>query len=337
LAVLLKKRLINPGTRKMTARQKLFFGTKRQRAAVSRRLTNKGKKRTKNHGKRVRNVGEIITLGLPRKKAIEVIKNPMPVKRRTRNAKRRRNAPNTWSSLYQNYYNPAGSSRIATRRRSRSAAYKGRRGNSSKTKLANPRRRRRSVRVITKYRYRNPARLANSRRRYHRRTVRRYRNPGFLSSDIAKVAGILGGATVTNLVAKQIPSKYTTGTLGYATLTAVAFGQGYVVKKFLRNNALGDDMMIGGLVLVAMKLMSDLFPSVSLPFSLTGGGMGLIGNSSFTNPQVPVPGSMGRFQIAPNYQQAINAAIPATRTLAGINQSVTMGGRTGSRRVGRIN
>ena len=243
----------------------------------------------------------------------------MPVRRARHGRARRKNAPRTWAGLYTSHY-------YGTKKKK--ARAKGRRSNGAKTKLANPRKHRRVTTVVTKHRYRNP-----SLRRFYRRTTRRRNNPGFLSGDLAKVAGILGGATITNLIAKQVPAKYTTGTLGYATLTALAFGQGYVVKKFFKNQALGQDMMIGGLVLVAMKLMSDYFPSVSLPFSMNG--LGVIGNSSFTVPQVPIPGSMGRFQIAPNYQTAINAAIPVVtaKTMNGINQSVTMGGRTGSRRL----
>lgn len=317
MAVLLKKRVFNPGKRRLTARQKLFFGSKRQRVAAAKSLSGKRvSKRTS--GKRVRNVGEIVTLSLPARKRItrEVITNPMPAKKRAVRRRRR-----------------ATSYRAATKR----VVRRHRRRNGSTTKVANPTRRRTRVKTVTKYRYRNPSVLV-SRRRY----ARRRRNPSFMGSDITKVAGILGGATLTNVIAKQLPSKYTAGTLGYATLTAVAFGQGYIVKKFLKNQTLGEDMMIGGLVLVAMKLISDLFPSVSLPFSLNGPGLGLIGNSSFTVPQVPIMGSMGRFQIAPNYQQAINAAAPqlptgsVVRTMNGINQSVTTGGNTASRRVGRL-
>jgi hypothetical protein len=317
MAVLLKKRVFNPGKKRLTARQKLFFGSKRQRTAAKRSLSNKGKRR--NTGRRVKNVGEIITLSLPKRKV--KLNNPMATRRR-RNSRRRRNAPRTWSALYRaKYYRTAKAKK---------------RSNGRRSKLANPRRRRRrnSSRVITRYRYRNPGRLVSRRRN----SSRRRRNPGFLGADITKVAGILGGATVTNLIVKQLPATYSTGTLGYATLTATALAQGYLVKKVFKNAALGEDMMIGGLVLVAIKLMGDLFPTFSL--GLSGGrGLGLIGNSSFTVPQIPVPGSMGKFQIAPNYQSAINAAIPPmpAKTMNGINTAVTMGGRTGARRVGRIN
>jgi hypothetical protein len=317
LAVILKKRLINPSKRKLTARQKLFFGSKQQRAAAKRSLSNRGKVRTTNKGshrtRRVRNIGEIITVKLPNRKAI---KNPMPATRRNsaRRSSKRRNAPRTWKGLYARAYYKAS----------------GKRKRSNRGKVANGRvaRRRNSSRVIV--RYRNPAKV------YRRKNRSRRRNPGFLTTNLAKVAGILGGATITNLIAKQLPANYTTGTLGYATLTATAIAQGYVVKKFLKNDALGEDMMIGGLVLVAIKLMGDFFPSVSLGLSGRGRGLGMIGNSSFPIPQVPVAGSMGRFQIPPNYQSAINSAVPVVQPAKGGMGAVTMGGVTRARRVGRL-
>src|ERR1700743_261142 len=179
MAVLLKKRLFNPGKgkRRLTARQKLFFGSKQQRAAAKRTLSNKGHRtRTKNSGKkRVRNIGEIITLSLPKKR--RVISNPMPkvarASRRRNGAKRRRNAPKTWSAMYQRAY------KRKKARKNPSSTHRRRRANSSTTIV---RRRRNPSRTRTVIRYRNP----NRRKRYS--AHRRRRNPGFLTGNLTKVA-----------------------------------------------------------------------------------------------------------------------------------------------------
>lgn len=291
----------------MSLKQKLHFGTKRQRNAAKASLSRKrhNPKRKSAH-RRLSNVGEIISLSLPnpskRRKNISMAK---VARKRNPGRKRRRNAPKAWSKLYAAHYRKSGRKRNPARRRAR---------------RSNPR-------VIVRYKTRrNPA------RRHHSRMHRR-RNPGINKDLLMKVVGNIGGFALTSFLTNMLPANLTTGTVGIGSTAIVALGQGWAVSKV--NKQLGEDMLVGGITYAVMKLINTFAPGI-LPASLSG--LGVIGNSSFTVPQVPLPGSMGRFQIAPDYQRAIAAAAAANASsgVSGLYPAANGGSRTSLRRVGRM-
>ena len=182
------------------------------------------------------------------------------------------------------------------------------------------------------YARRNPGVVKHRRRSYARvvRRARRRRNPGFTSGmggNFGKAIGIIGGALVTKIASGMLPSSLTTGVLGYLSIGIIALLQGKAIGKILKNPSLGNDMATGGYVYLALKIAGDYFPSLGLPFSLSG--MGLIGGSSFYTPQVNQPGSMGQF-ILP---AAVAGAIPPAVVGGGMKG---LGAGTSMRRVGRL-
>lgn len=288
------RRLVNPGRRKARRRrnlsplQKLFFGTKRQRASVK---ANRGKRkrnasrrhvsvRRKRYAKRKRNVSSILS----------VLPNPGRRRRRKRHANRRKVNKGKKIVVINRGVKMA---RTRKRRRNRARRYSRRR---------NPVYRGRIKRGMYKYSS-NPGRR---RRRRHNSVRRRHyrRNPGMLSGTAGKVVGVLGGIAVTRVLVGFVPAAFSTGILGYFATGAVAMLQGKLVGKLTHNPSLGNDFMIGGLAYLAVKLLNDFLPSVGSYVGLNG--MGQIGGSSFFVPQVPVGGNMGRF-VTP---AAISAAMP---------------------------
>lgn len=330
-------RFTNP--KRLTLKQKLHFGSKRQRAAAKvalsghRRRSNLGKKKKgltvssmkalafggsyqrkqaakqrrfmkygpKPKPKRESNIGEILTYRFP---------NPSNRKRRkvtnmAKSHRRRRRATNP-----------------STRRR---RVYR-RRTNPTPFARAHRRRRRNSPKVVV--RYRNP----NRRRHYSRR-----RNPGgvtgMFGGRVGKVLGVLGGATVTKLISDRLPLGLNTGFMGYISTAVVAILQGKLVGKVAKSPALGDDMVIGGFTYLAIKVINDLFPSfgTALPFGLKG--MGLLGRSNFYVPQVNKRGSMGQFLVPPGIPAPVMVAAGGMHGITGNAQG---GGRMGLRRMGRV-
>lgn len=223
----------------------------------------------------------------------------------TRTHNRRRNRRRNWR-------NPRA--RVSNRRHRRN--YTHRRHN-----------RRHNPRVVVRYRN----------RRHHRRHNRR-RNPGMLSGNMGAIVGVLGGAAITKVITGFLPATFMQGWTGYITtgVTAVVVGRG--TGAMLKNRQLGNWMMIGGLLIVALEVMSQFFPTLQLPFGLSPGtaGMGLISSSNFYVPQVNLPGSMASFVTPAGVTGAI-PVVPATTSTAmhGLGQQFSPGFRT-MRRIGRM-
>lgn len=306
--ILKARRIHNSGRKKkrMSAKQIRFFGTKRQRAALKSRPKRKNRARRRNFPARSR----ILSWSKGRGKAVPV--------RRHRNSGRRRRAKrkNVGEILTASLsgLNP-GRKKMARRRVRRHRTSNRRR----RVRAMNPRRRRRTV-VHHRRRRRtsNPRVVVRYRGRRHNRVRGRRRNPGFLSGKAGKVVGVLGGAALTSIMSGFIPAQFNTGIMGYFATGIVAYAQGKIIGKVTKSPALGDDMFIGGLAYLALKVISDMVPSIAgfLPFKL-----GQIAPNSFYIPQVPVPGSMSSFMVP--------SAIPTMVAQAGM-------GATRGRRVGRM-
>lgn len=144
--------------------------------------------------------------------------------------------------------------------------------------VSNPRRRRTARR--------NPPRR---RRRNYSYSRRRRRNPDF-GGSVVSVTGVLGGATLTGLILGLVPVQYSAGPLGYVIAIAVAFAQGTAVGKFSKNSKLGDAMTIGGLTVVALKLIGEFMPSLPIGLNLRGLGRGRgMGHLYAKAPMLPPP------------------------------------------------
>lgn len=295
------RRLVNPGKkRKLSPLQKLFFGSKRQRAAVK---ANKGKRKrvvaTKTvTRKRKRNVGSIITVW-PKGKS-----NPGKRKRYVRRKKINRGK----KVIIVNKGEKMATKKRRVSRRRRTVAVTHRRRRNSGTRAG------RSWSTYTKRsaKRRNPGVKRYSRRR---RTVRRNpgrrhvrRNPGMLTGTAGRVMGVIGGVAVTKLLCGFLPTSLSSGPLGYAATAAVAVLQGKLAGKFSKSSALGNDMLVGGLAYLTAKVLNDFFPTIGTYTGISG--MGLIGPSSFYNPQVNRMGNMGSFQIPNAVRGYVAGAIP---------------------------
>ncbi len=330
------RRLVNPGRRRrrngiakkvLSPLQKLFFGSKRQRAAVRKnssiRKSKKAIKRTMhpshasriavslygrdgykkrkrkfNTRRRKRNVGSIIT--------VRTKSNPG----RKRRYKRRRKVTVN-----------KGVTMARTRRRRRAVSNPRRRRvyhrRRRRAVAVNPRRRRRRARRNVsyvkrikrgRYMYSNPGRRRRRARVHHRRHYRR--NPGIMTGTMGRVAGMLGGFGATALLTGFVPAGLSTGIMGYISTGVVAVLQGKAVGKIMKSSALGNDFLVGGMAYLAVKVIKDMF-GYSIPgFS----GMGLIGGSSFYVPQVNRNGSMGSFLLP----SAVGGAIASIPTKAGM-------------------
>lgn len=301
---LTRVRVHNPGKRKLSLAQKLHFGSKRQRAAAKLALSSKHKKRRVVNGKRGkfaktdRKAGHKVDsyFGLPRlKRSIGTAKGDYKdasSRRRGRLSKapastRVGNPGEIITLTGLGMANPGikkGTNKMAKRR----------------TKRAGVRRRTRRAhnpKVIVRYRTRNAShrrrRRANtgrlvSRRRVHRR--HRRSNPGFLSGGVGMLIGIFGGAALTGAIASRIPGQLNSGIAGYLTTGVIAYAQGTIAGKVFKNPALGKNMITGGLIYLGLKIAGDFFPSLSLPFGLSG--LGAIAPSAFNYPQLPPGNSM---------------------------------------------
>jgi hypothetical protein len=149
-----------------------------------------------------------------------------------------------------------------------------------RTRRANP-----NVMVRYSRRRRNTGRVRSMRRRTHRRS-----NPGFLSGGVGMLVGIFGGAALTGAIAARIPGQLSSGIAGYLTTGVVAYAQGTLAGKLLKNPTLGKNMVTGGLIYLGLKIAGDLIPGLSLPFGLSG--LGAIGSSNFSYPQIPASNTM---------------------------------------------
>jgi hypothetical protein len=277
-------RASNPPKRKLSLAQKLHFGTKRQRAAAGLMLSMAGKR------KRVAN-------GRSRKKF-----GPLEANRKIRKAVKRDFLTGVSKHLYRKKKlatrvgNPgeiitlaglAGNpGRLRKRKvgiimaKRRTRKFSGVRRRVRRTRRANP-----NVMVRYSRRRRNTGRVRSMRRRTHRRS-----NPGFLSGGVGMLVGIFGGAALTGAIAARIPGQLSSGIAGYLTTGVVAYAQGTLAGKLLKNPTLGKNMVTGGLIYLGLKIAGDLIPGLSLPFGLSG--LGAIGSSNFSYPQIPANNTM---------------------------------------------
>lgn len=356
--VLKKRRLANAARRRrMTSKQIKFFGTKRQKNA----LRNASRRKVKKFHKRG---GPVYG---PRELGGGPVYASYPGKRRRRNqgggilSQAEHAASRAIRSVEQAAEDAIGAVTRQVNGRRRNV------GEILTVLPANPGRRRRSRVARTRRRNRGRVRLGNRRRTHNRRrrtynrghrrrnsprVVVRYRNRrhrrhnrrrnqgiGGFGGDIGKVVGVLGGAVVTALITGMLPSSMTTGTMGWITTAAAAVVLGQVVGRFSKNRSLGTFVTVGGLLLVALPLLSQMFPTLSLPFT-TGGthGLGLITSSNFYVPQVNMPGSMASFVTPAGVSAMIPApvSVPAT-ALRGLGQGASpLIGLRSARRTGRL-
>ena len=112
----------------------------------------------------------------------------------------------------------------------------------------------------------------------------------------------------------------------YIVGALIAYLQGKVVGKFMKNPGLGENMAVGGYTYVALKALNDLLPSFASfsPFGVSGLGL-ITSANSWGPPWVPVGGSMTKYVKPGGVPMMI--APPATTGMHGL-------GRV--RRVGRL-
>lgn len=339
--VMKKRRLVNAGRRRMTAKQIKYFGTARQRAALknSRRRRNTGPKRR--HVGRRRNQGGDVVSRVERaaEHAIEKIEdlaeNALGGVTHLGNRGRRRNVGEILTVLPAN---PGRRKKMAaTRTKNR------RRSNRGRVRASNRSRRRNRNRGAVR-RHRNRSRMANPkvivryRNRARRHNYGRRRNPDFLRGDAGAVVGVLGGAAVTSILTGFLPSNFTTGWMGYIATGVVAAVQGQVIGKVFKNQKLGNWLTVGGMVIVALKIAGDMgFQIPGLTTSSGTSGMGMITGSNFYVPQVNMPGSMASFVTPAGITGAIPVmpAASAGAGMHGLGQQYHPGFRS-MRRVGRL-
>ena len=133
-----------------------------------------------------------------------------------------------------------------------------------------------------------------------------------LTGTAGRVLGVVGGVAVTKVLSGFLPASFATGVLSYVGIGAIAVLQGKLVGKFSKSSQLGNDMMVGGLAYLAAKVLNDFFPSIGAYTGISG--MGLIGGSSFYNPQVNLNGSMGSFVVP----SAVMGAMPVMAASKGV-------------------
>lgn len=258
-------------TRKLSLKQKLHFGTSRQRAAAKLALHRKRKapKRNPTSKRRVtrrkvtrRNPALVVTLGALNPRRKKMAKRRKSVRRRKAVANPRRRVARR---------------RPAVRRRRRAVA------NPTPRRRRRVSRRRRAVA--------NPRRKSYSRRR---------RNPisVFGSSGSSAMLSMIGGGLVGVAAAKLIPRTLSStlsgitggmGQYGGLVLTGVsAWAAGWAATKFV-NPTFGNAVLFGGLMQLGSVALNLFLPSFSVggvPLALSG--MGEFVPGSFAVPQNPL-------------------------------------------------
>lgn len=303
----LSARTSNPSKKRMTLKQKLHFGTARQRAAAKAALSGARKR-----------------VGNPRSRKSIVSKYSAGVNRKQRKAMKagdktkafyRAKASGVRAAARQlkehlRIGNPAQIITLTnpgTPRKSKGTSIMAKRKTYKRHTVGTPRKR---------YTRRRNTGMSASRRHASKRYTRRHRNAGVLSSGFGQAFGIIGGGVVTSLITSRLPAGLNAGFAGYLSTAVVALVQGTLAGKVLKNQALGKSMTIGGFVYLGLRLVQDFVPNLQLPFRI-----GAIAPSSFYTPQVPMPNSMVAFQTP----AAVTAAMP-----------MPMAGTGGMGRVGRI-
>lgn len=270
-----KRKRRNP--KKMSLKQKLSFGTKRQRAAAKaalhRKRANPVKRRRKAVARR------------PKRRAVRasriVISNP---KRRRRNSShRRRRRSNPAHILTIGALNPRPSGRNPKRRRKNTMARAKNSRRRRRVARTNPRRRRRNLTVkVYRRRRRNVRAARNPRRNPHRRHHYR-RNPSIFGHQVTMfeaakvVAGGLAGVAITKAVPGMLPASLQLTSPFMSTLVGfgVAIGAGMLVGSFMKGDPLlGYAVAFGGLMQAASVGINAFMPNPYIGLH----GMGRIGD-----------------------------------------------------------
>jgi len=280
----IRKRLVNPAgrasRRKLSAKQIKFFGTPSQKAALKR-------KRRKN------------AAGAPRRRTPARIAKP---------ANRRRPARTNPGEIIT--FGLAGLANPAGRKRSNSKMAKTKKKAASRPRNRNrtePKRRRRT----------NPAFAASHRTTRKRRrsnpprSYRRRKNPEGVSGVggiVVKAAWAGAGAVGTRLLTQLALGANNTGVLGYLANGAVAFGLGWGVSKFTKDQSAAQMVVIGGFVGILLRAIQDFTPfGTAVTSALSGmGGLGDIGVYGATTFFVPLQEQPGQPRGVPMLPGAMN-------------------------------
>jgi hypothetical protein len=270
MATVVRRRvLVNPARRrrknrpKLSAKQIKYFGTPRQKAALKHRRKRKpATTRAAAHRRRTRprkkNPGDIISFGLaaanPRRKRR---KNAMASTKH----RRRRTARSQVSHRRRTKGNPVRHFRVRHRRRA-----------AARRNEPGPRRhyQRRRVRM--------------NRRRHYRR------NPGLgaVGGLFVQAAWTIGGAVGTRAITQLALGAKNTGILGYAGNFVTAMLLGWGTKRFLRSPSAASAVVVGGMVALTLRLITDYTPiGKMINLQLSGfGDVGLAGllPSSYVDP-----------------------------------------------------
>lgn len=160
-----------------------------------------------------------------------------------------------------------------------------------------------------------------------------------MTGNMGAIVGVLGGAAVTKIITGFLPATFTSGFTGYLATGVSAVVAGQLAGRMTRNRQFGNWVMIGGFLILALELMGQFFPTLQLPFGLTGGGtsgLGLISSSNFYVPQVNMPGSMASF-VTPAGITAAIPMVPTTSTgMHGLGGPQFSPGLRTMRRIGRM-
>jgi hypothetical protein len=307
-----KNRTSNPSKKRMTLKQKLHFGTARQRAAARAALSG-AKKRVGNPRKRVAGPTSILSKGLQFNRKVR------RAKKTNSKAKAMYYAGSSLRREQSRIGNPAQIITLTnpgTTRKSKGTSIMAKRKSYKRRTVGTPRKR------YTRRRNTGVAMASRSYRRRRNSGVKRYnrrRNSGVLSSGFGQAFGIIGGGVVTSLITSRLPAGLNSGFAGYLSTAVVALVQGTLAGKVLKNQQLGKSMTIGGFVFLGLRLVQDFVPGLQLPFRI-----GAIAPSSFYTPQVPMPNSMVSFQTP--------AAVAAAMPMAGAPGGMGRVGRIGRAR-----
>lgn len=287
----------NPNKR-LSLKQKLHFGTKRQRNAAKlslhRKRSNPNRRRVvarrvarravanpvrRRKLRKAANPAHMVTLGLlnPHKRRRKAAAKKNPVRRKAKMAKARKS--------YRRRRSVATNPR---RRRRNSVRVIVRRRRARRMTASNPRRRRRSYR-------------ANSRRRRHGSVSRR--NPQLFGHtvgafEMAKaIAGGLAGVAITKAVPNMLPASLTSGSafMNTAVSVVVAVGAGMLVKMLVKGDpTLGDAVLFGGLMQAGSVALNSFLPSVGSVIGLQGlgNGIGDLVAGKFPIPMNPIMAGM---------------------------------------------
>ena len=172
-----------------------------------------------------------------------------------------------------------------TTSRRRAAAAPRRRRRRTNPVRATHRRRRRSVAAAA------PRRRRRSSARRNPSVRRRRRNPsvstGRVGGYVTTAAWAIGGAVGSKLLTQAVLGSSNTGWMGYGGNLAAAFALGTGVKMFLRNQAAGNAVILGGVIQTLLRVLIDKTPFGAKVQNL---GMGDYMAQNFLAPQRVVDG-----------------------------------------------